>query len=148
MPSVTDVELAVWRAASGHAPLSASVGAIALGLGGCLPLRHMRILVFDPDARRVTPLAAYDDPAPESPVAALPDDAWERLLAWCRTARPVRGPATDLARRLPGLIPRGWRGEILMIGLVIDAAPLGAWVLGAPGRVGGSGPARKGSSPH
>ena len=130
MDSLKDLALSVWRQACGGRPLAESIVPIADALGRRMPLTRLRILAFDPDQSRLLTLAARGETGADDPSEGLSEEQREELRRWCRLARPARGPAGHIARAVPGLIPAGWRGEILACGLTHAGELLGAWILG------------------
>ena len=131
MKTPNELALAVWRSARGPAPLSESVATIARVLGGHLPLQRLRILACDVDQHRLTTLAAFDESSADCLSEDWSEEHWEGLLRWCRSGQPRHATAAEMARELPGLIPFVWHGDVLACGLVLDAEPLGAWLLGS-----------------
>ncbi|HXX47804.1 MAG TPA: sigma 54-interacting transcriptional regulator [Myxococcota bacterium] len=53
----------------------------------------------------------------------------QELVLFCRRGRPLRGPAASLARRVPGLLPEGIDGELLVAPLLRGEEPAGAFAL-------------------
>ncbi len=62
-----------------------------------------------------------------SAVGAIP---LARLLAWCREGQAIQGPVALVEEQVPGLVPPDWSGEILALGLLLDAEPLGLLLMG------------------
>ncbi|MCG6942814.1 MAG: sigma-54-dependent Fis family transcriptional regulator [Thiohalocapsa sp.] len=125
--------LEVWRRACRQPHLAEAVSGITEILQRRLPLDRLVVLVLDQGHARLRTAAAagegvaHADPEPPS------NPAQERLLRWCAEESLLRGPADEIARRLPGLLPPGWTGGILASGLRLADEPLGVLVLGATG---------------
>ncbi len=62
-----------------------------------------------------------------SAVGAIP---LARLQAWCRESQAIQGPVALVEEEVPGLVPPDWSGEILALGLLLDAEPLGLLLMG------------------
>ena len=56
--------------------------------------------------------------------------ALARLLSWCREGQAIQGPRALVEEQVPGLVPPAWNGEILVLGLLLDAEPLGLLLIG------------------
>lgn len=84
-----------------------------------------------------TPAAvAMASPAPASPPPPpLSPPDMDRLRAWCRTGRELRGPAAAVAAQLPGLVPPDWAEEVLALGLTMEEDPLGVLLIGVDANV-------------
>jgi transcriptional regulator with GAF, ATPase, and Fis domain len=123
--------LQVWQQACRHIRLEESATVIAKVLADQLPLDWMLLRHLDRSRGRLETLAcAGDDPVSPVSVQATPQVRLDELVHWCASQAVVRASGTELRRRVPGLLPEGVEGDLLVGGLVLDNQPVGALILG------------------
>ena len=124
--------LEIWREVGRH---------IEIGEAGerCMPLLARRLPVGELVVRRLDlaqgeldTVAAARAEAGESAAHArsvLTPAALQELAAFCRRGRPLRGSPQLLSRKLPGALPEGLAGEVLVGPLVRGDDPAGVLLL-------------------
>ncbi|MCK4871120.1 MAG: sigma 54-interacting transcriptional regulator [Phycisphaerales bacterium] len=126
--------LDVWREACRHIEIRESVSRIAPLLVRRLDVDLVLIRRLRPDQSRVVTVGAGLTRAgdPPSMTSSRCDEAQiEALLRWCRAGRIVRGPAEDVRRELPGLLPDEIEGDIMAGALSLEGEPVGMLILSA-----------------
>ncbi len=129
--------LEVWRQACKEPRIDLSAGFIVAAVAQRMPCERLLIRAIDAERGRietvaeVAPGAARTAPerSPGLPEPGLGDLA--PLVQWCLSGQVLRGDATTLRGRLPGLVPDHWVGPILAGGLAWGHQPLGVLVLGS-----------------
>ncbi len=117
--------LDVWREVGRHIELG-------LAVARCTPLLARRVPVEEVWVRRLD-LAhqSAETVGPSQSRESLAAPTIAELGAFCRRERPLRGTAASVARRLPGALPEGLEGEVLVCPLLHDGEPAGLLILRA-----------------
>src|SRR5262245_17107877 len=127
LPTLLDA----WREAGRHLEIGEAVARVAPLLARRLPLDLVLVRGFDPGRGRVETLAA--SAASEAPGGAAYAEAdaapLEPLLAWCGRGRVLHRRAGALQRQLPGALPPGIEGNVLLGPLRDGDAPIGLLAL-------------------
>jgi transcriptional regulator with GAF, ATPase, and Fis domain len=123
----------VWKEACRHLELAEAVLRIFPLLGDALPLGALAVRELDLARRSVDTLALApsEGDEPQAPRGEHGPGELEALLAWCRSGALEHGAASVLRRRLPGLLPDGFEGDVLAAALPSREEPRGVLVLAA-----------------
>jgi transcriptional regulator with GAF, ATPase, and Fis domain len=119
----------VWREACQHIDLAEATLRIFPILAERLPLAKLAVREIDLERRTVETLAtvpAEPDAASRSEVGA---DELDAMLAWCRSGALEHAAAAVLTRRLPGVLPPGTQGDVLVGPLLSPEEPRGLLAL-------------------
>jgi len=122
----------IWREACQHLELADAVLRIFPALGAQIPLGLLSVRELDLARRTVETLAAAPGDCDASTPASrseLGADELDAILAWCRSGALEHGAASVLRRRLPGLLPGGVEGDVLVGPLASPEEPRGVLVL-------------------
>ena len=128
----TPLTAEIWREACQHLELAEGVLRIFPLLGAQLPIRLLAVRELDLVRRTVETLAAApseDETAAPASRNELGADDLDAILAWCRSGALEHAPAGVLRRRLPGLLPDGVEGDVLVGPLASPEEPRGVLVL-------------------
>jgi transcriptional regulator with GAF, ATPase, and Fis domain len=121
----------VWREACEHIELSDAVVRIFPILAERVPLARLAVREIDLGRRTVETLAS----APGEPAAASKSEVGaaelDAILAWCQGGALEHESAERVARRLPGLLPPGATGDVLVGPLLSPEEPRGLLLLAA-----------------
>lgn len=134
MESITPILLELWREVCRHIEIGESVARLAPILADYLPADFLLVRHFDVQRSCLETVATGLCRARPVALPATsecgPQDL-ERLLLWCRQGQVLRQSATRFNKEMPGLLPPGVRGEVLVGPLQTEHAPLGVLVLAA-----------------
>ena len=122
----------IWREACRHLELADAVLRIFPLLGAALPIGELAVRDLDLARRTIETLATAPAADPESAPASrreLGVDEIEAILAWCRSGTLEHAAADVLRRRLPGLLPDGVEGDVLVGPLSSPEEPRGVLLL-------------------
>jgi transcriptional regulator with GAF, ATPase, and Fis domain len=128
--------LDVWRQACREPHFDLSVRAIGAVVAQRMPCERLLIRALDSERGRIETIADVWVSQGNASAAATPDPLepglsdLEPVAQWCLSGQVLRGDAAALCRRLPGLVPGHWKGQILAGGLVWGEQALGVLVLG------------------
>lgn len=126
----TDLLLAVWREASRSIRMEELVTHLFPQLQLHLPLASLLVRRFDAAHRIVETIASSDSSHLENLHRGMLEQAdWQRLTAAMQRQTFCHGSAEQLESRLPGLLPQGLTGDVLIVGLSHGAAATGAAIL-------------------
>lgn len=133
MDSFGHVLLEVWREACRHIEIGDSVSLNAPVLFRRLPVDLVIVRRLDFERHGVETVAAglcRPGTAPQQSRTECPPDEFERIVTWCRLSQVLH---VDLARgpnsNLPGLLPEGLEGEVLIGPLNEPSGPTGVVIL-------------------
>ena len=132
MRSLLPTLLDAWREAGRHLEIGEAVARVAPLLARRLPLDLLLVRGFDAARGCVETLAASAPGGGAPGVAAHAEAeavALEPLLAWCRRGRVLHRRARALERELPGALPPGTEGDVLLGPLRDGEAPIGLLAL-------------------
>ncbi len=122
----------IWKDACQHLELADAVLPIFVRLGAQLPIGELVVRELDLPRRTLETIAvapsAGDEPAPPSH-RELGADELDVILAWSRSGALEHAAASVLRRRLPGLLPDGAEGDVLVGPLASPEGPRGVLVL-------------------
>ena len=121
----------VWREACQHLDLAEAALGIFPILSEHLPVARLAIRELDLGRRTVETLATVPVEPPAASRSGASADALDAILAWCRSGTLEHAAAGVLERRLPGLLPPGTEGDVLVGPLLSPAEPRGLLVLAA-----------------
>jgi hydrogenase-4 transcriptional activator len=124
--------LNVWREACRHIEIAESVARMASVLMQRLAVELVLVRRLDLQRSCLETVATglpRSTPAP-SPIRTNcgPEDI-ERILSWCHQGNVIRGHARDVRGRLPGLVPSGVEGNLVVGPLNSAAEPIGVLIL-------------------
>ena len=121
----------VWKETCQHLELAEAVLRLFPLLGARLPLARLAVRELELGRHTVETLAAApsegDDPSRDE----LGADELDAVLAWCRSGALEHGAASVLRRKLPGLVPEGVEGDVLLGALPSREEPRGVLLLAA-----------------
>jgi transcriptional regulator with GAF, ATPase, and Fis domain len=123
----------VWREACRHIEIDESLTRIAAILGRVMPAESLTLYFADPQAGHVERLChinlKQDRPAPPPP--EFDARQTERLAAWCKTTKVVRGSKSSLPSALPPTVFAGTGTFVLVIPLASEHGTLGLLTMDA-----------------
>src|SRR5262245_17682378 len=128
LPTLLDA----WREAGRHLEIGEAVARVAPLLARRLPLDLLLLRWFDVGRSCVETLAASASRGAELPGETRTEvepPGLEALLAWCRQGRVLHRRAQALAQQLPGALPPGVGGDVLVGPLADGQGPAGLLVL-------------------
>jgi transcriptional regulator with GAF, ATPase, and Fis domain len=127
LPTVLDA----WREAGRHPAIGEAVEQVAPLLARRLPLQLVLVRWFDVARSSVETLAASapGGAAPAVTRSELDAAELEALLAWCREGRVAHRRARAVGEQLPGALPPGVEGDVLLGPLHGEDGPLGLLAL-------------------
>lgn len=127
--------LDAWREAGRHLEIEDAVERVAPLLARRLPVDAVLVRGLDPGRGFVETLAASgcrpDAVLPEVSRSELDAQELEALLEFCRDGRVLHRRARAVEERLPGALPRGLDGDVLLGPLNDEHGPIGLLVLTA-----------------
>lgn len=133
MARLVPMLLEAWREAGRHLEIDEAVERVAPLLERRLPADVVLVRWFDVGRGCVETLAASacrpGAACPESKRTELAPEELEELLAFAREGRVLHRRAATLAHRLPGALPDGLEGDVLVGPLVDEHGPAGLLVL-------------------
>jgi transcriptional regulator with GAF, ATPase, and Fis domain len=127
LPTVLDA----WREAGRHPEIGAAVEQVAPLLARRFPLDLLLVRWIDVARSSVETVAASAPrgAVPESTRSELAAPELEALAAWCREGRVLHRRASGVAERLPGSLPPGVEGDVLLGPLLDGETPIGLLAL-------------------
>src|SRR5262245_7745253 len=128
LPTLLDA----WREAGRHLEIGEAVARVAPLLARRLPLDLLLLRWFDVGRSCVETLAGSASRGAELPGETRTEvdpPGLEALLAWCRQGRVPHRRAQALAQQLPGALPPGVGGDVLVGPLADGQGPAGLLVL-------------------
>ncbi|HVH08052.1 MAG TPA: sigma-54 dependent transcriptional regulator [Myxococcota bacterium] len=127
LPTLLDA----WREAGRHIEIGEAVLEVAPLLARRLPLDLLIVRAIDVGRGFVETLAASatDGEAPRTLRSELDTHELDHLLAWCRDGRPIHRRAKALAEKMPGALPDGVDGDVLLGPLLDGRTPIGLLAL-------------------
>jgi hydrogenase-4 transcriptional activator len=124
--------LNVWREACRHIEIAESVARMAPVLVQRLPVDLVVVRRLDLKRSCLETVATglcRSVPAPgRARTDCKPEDV-ERILSWCRKGTVIRSHARDIRNRLPGVLPAGLEGNLVVGPLNSAAEPIGVLIL-------------------
>src|SRR5215468_8685025 len=132
--AATDSFLAdIWREACQHIDLGEAAARIFPHLARELPVAQLAVRELDLARHAIETIAAAPDLADAGPSRdELRAGELDAILVWCRSGALERAAAGALRRRLPGLIPAGAQGDVLVGTLGARDESPGVLILAAP----------------
>ena len=124
--------LEVWREACRNIEIAQSVDRIVPMLVRRLPVESVIVRRLDPDRASVETAATglgRPGSAPEQARDEVTPGQFERLVAWCRAGKTLRDDAEAVTRLVPGLLPPGAEGHVLVVSLEREGEPVGILAL-------------------
>src|SRR5262245_12614426 len=127
LPTLLDA----WREAGRHPAIGEAVEQVAPLLARRLPLQLVLVRWLDVPRSSVETLAASDasGAAPAATRSEIDAPLLEALLGWCREGRLLHRRARAIEEQLPGALPEGVEGDVLLGALSADGAPIGLLAL-------------------
>jgi len=124
--------LNVWREACRHIEIAESVARMAPVLVQRLPVDLVVVRRLDLQRSCLETVATglcRSVPVPgRARTDCKPEDV-ERILSWCRKGNVIRSHARDVRNRLPGVVPAGLEGNLVVGPLNSAAEPIGVLIL-------------------
>jgi transcriptional regulator with GAF, ATPase, and Fis domain len=129
MTAVSSVVLAAWKQASRHDGIEAFATGLFALVQAEIPVRQLLIRRLEPARTALETIASagLDHGAAEHR-SVLAAEAWQTLREDCRRGTHWHNAAAVLHERRPGLVPAGLSGEVFILGLHYEDAPLGVAV--------------------
>ena len=113
----TRLLLKVWREVCRHLEIGDSLERVAPPMARRMPVSLDLIRHLEVQRSLVETVASWrwrlQPTQPPAQCVCCADDL-NRLLIWCKQKQVIRGPAATVSERLPGLMPIGLQGEILV----------------------------------
>jgi transcriptional regulator with GAF, ATPase, and Fis domain len=128
--------LELWREVGRHIEIAQSLERIAPILLRQLPLDVVLVRRIDLPRAGVETVAMALCKGGNTPTSARSDltpRELERVASWCRRGEVAHGPVDELEAAVPGLLPRGFDGDVLAGPLVSRDGPIGVVLLFARG---------------
>ncbi len=128
MPLLVDA----WREACRHIDIAESVGRMAPFLVPRLPVDLVVVRRLDLHRSCVDTVATglcRSAPAPGRVRTDCTPEDIERILSWCREGNVIRSHAQDISDRLPGVVPEGMNGNLMVGPLNSPVEPIGVLIL-------------------
>jgi hydrogenase-4 transcriptional activator len=117
MKQYTQLLLEVWREVCRHIEIGESVARVAPLMVRRLPVDLVLVRHLDVQRSWIETMASgleSPDRPPLPPRSVCSAEDMKQLLIWCKQEQILRGEATAVNERFPGLAPAGLRGEILI----------------------------------
>jgi transcriptional regulator with GAF, ATPase, and Fis domain len=127
LPTLLDA----WREAGRHLEIGEAVAEVAPLLARRLPLDLLVVRAIDVGRSFVETVAASaaEGDAPRALRSELDAHELDHLLAWCRDGRPIHRRAKALSAKMPGALPDGVDGDVLLGPLLDGRTPIGLLAL-------------------
>ncbi len=134
--------LDVWREVCRHIEIGESIERLGPILMRRLPIETILVRRLDP-ARSCVETVARGGRSPAAPTAMPATEVvrtdvaageLEGLAAWCGRGKVYRGTDRVVRKKLPGLLPEGLEGTVLVGPLLVQDAPAGVLLLVARAR--------------
>ena len=128
-PSALLIE--VWKETCQHLELAEAMQRLFPLLSAHLPLARLAVRELELGRRTVETLALAPSEGGEAARDELGADDLDMILAWCRSGALEHASASVLRRKLPGLVPAGVEGDVLLGPLPSPEEPRGVLLLAA-----------------